>query len=193
MLAPLPHRQRHAMPDLAHPPVPEAGYPLPDRLDLRNAPAYAVGPRSIGSSGDLVRLGDVGPGICRALARVLIRPIDFLPGLLTTAVRQDVALQIRLARPGPRRTDKPFTRSTLPCRPLRLPIQIEFLLLSNDLGCCRGCWSCTSWWRVERAEFVGVADRHAAHHAVVVEGVLTEPPERGRVSVQGDGLFSLAG
>ena len=33
--------------------------------------------------------------------------------------------------------------------------------------------------RVERAEFVGIADRHAAHHTVVIDGVLTEPPQRG--------------
>jgi len=33
---------------------------------------------------------------------------------------------------------------------------------------------------VERAEaFVGIADRHAAHHAVVIDGVLTEPHTRG--------------
>jgi uncharacterized protein with HEPN domain len=33
--------------------------------------------------------------------------------------------------------------------------------------------------RVERAEFVGIADRHAAHHTVVIDDVLTEPPQRG--------------
>ena len=40
----------------------------------------------------------------------------------------------------------------------------------RDLNCRR---------RIERAEFVGITDRYAAHHTVVIDGVLTEPPQGG--------------
>jgi hypothetical protein len=33
--------------------------------------------------------------------------------------------------------------------------------------------------RIERAELVGITDRYSAHHAVVIDGVLTEPPQWG--------------
>ena len=33
--------------------------------------------------------------------------------------------------------------------------------------------------RIERAEFVGIAGRYAAHHTIVIDGVLTEPPQWG--------------
>src|SRR5690348_18262909 len=47
--------------------------------------------------------------------------------------------------------------------------------------------------RVERPEFVGVADRHPAHDATAVDGVLAEPPQRRRVGVQGNALLRLTG
>jgi hypothetical protein len=55
--------------------------PTSDRLDLRTAPARTrVGARSLGSRSDPVPLGDIGAGIGRDLPRVVIRPIDLLPG-----------------------------------------------------------------------------------------------------------------
>src|SRR5262245_14857142 len=48
-------------------------------------------------------------------------------------------------------------------------------------------------WRIERAEFVGVAHRDAAEHAVVIDAVLAKPPQRGRVGVQRNRPLGFAG
>src|SRR5690348_3663357 len=83
-----------------------------------------------------------------------------------------------------------FSRSTIPTR--ECPFTRPHLPRSARQPCPALC-DPGRGRRTERAQFVGVTDRNTVHYARLIDGVLTEPPQRGGVGVQGDGLLGRTG